>query len=840
MDRERLITNIVGPDGPLDAKMLFVGEGPGREEDEASPPRPFVGASGRLLNRCLRGTGILRDDVLVTNVFCQRPPNNDLGYFYQDAKKTQLTWEGEEHVARLQRWLERLLERRNRTGEGPNVLVALGAEPLKILTGKRRITKWRGSVLPCTLVPGFKVYGAFHPSYVNRLMQEKPENLYGKQKVQAQNALPLFMKDLERVEIQSEFPELIYPKRTFAIVRTIGEAKARIRSLLGEKYIGVDIETLRGPDGPILWFLGFSPRPEYAFTIPFLWSLRPQWSLREEAVILREVSEIFLNPDIMKVFQGGSYDLSILGRYYGLRLANGTYEDTMLSHHASYPFLRKGLEVLVSVHTWEPYYKDDGKVWDGRRISDEAEGIYNCKDCAVTREIIPKTLRDCKELGTLEGYRRTLSIFPVILYKQIKGVRIDLEKKAELTRDLEERLELLEKELIFLAGTPLNLNSPQQVGRLLYGDLELEIQYDRKTKKVTTDKAALQKLLLKEKNKEGKAALVLKALLSYRKFEKLRSTYAEMEVDSDGRIHTSYDWISTWRLNSSESPFGKGGNLQNIPKKSKEGREIRKLFVPDLGYVFLARDLSQAESMLVAWLAGDLRLIELYLEGVDVHWERTKDLFGLPKDLPYEPKRKYELSAFGEPRTLKWLRDLQKPFTHGGNYKMGYRKLQSELVKEGFDIPLEFCRKALESFRAQNPLTVQWQNKTEETLRATRTLVTPLGRRREFRGRFTDDLIRAAVAFVPQSTVGEMCQLGMRRMYDKDKNFQPLFNNHDENLGQCRPKHLASCNKNLIEAMRIPIQVNNRELIIPGESSTGPSWGELEELRDGEGLETAL
>ena len=204
---ERLKTNIVGPDGPPSAKMCFVGQAPGAEEDESG--KPFVGDAGRLFNQGLRNAEILRQDVLVHNVFKQRPPKNDVSYYFSDSKNTVPTWEGQEHIDGLQRWLSKLLKRREMGLGGPNVICALGREAMMVLTGKKRITKWRGSVLPCTLVEGFKVYPSFHPSYVNRLMNEQRERLLGENKKMQQNVWPLFLRDLDRVKTQSEFPEIL-------------------------------------------------------------------------------------------------------------------------------------------------------------------------------------------------------------------------------------------------------------------------------------------------------------------------------------------------------------------------------------------------------------------------------------------------------------------------------------------------------------------------------------------------------------------------------------------------------------------------------------------------------
>lgn len=826
---ERLQTRIVGPDGPLDAKICLIGQAPGKDEDLIG--LPFQGAAGRRLNNSLRHVGLSRQEILVYNVFVQKPPKNDVSYFFQDRALTVLTWEGQEHVDRLQHWLERLLERREKTGEGPNVIGALGREAMMILTGKKRISKWRGSVLPCTLVEGFKVYPTYHPAYVLRLMNEPRATLYGEKKKQQENILPVFELDLKRIAMQSEFPEIRYPERNIEIATTVPDALEKLDNLYKFPAVAVDIETLPSPSGPLVWCIGFSPSPEQAFVIPILREQKFVWSLQEEAVIWRKISEIFLDKKIKKIFQNGSYDLSILGRYYGLRVANDTYEDTMLLQLMTYPYMKKGLDFLASVYTWEPYYKDEGKVHEGRRASDTAEFIYNGKDCAVTREVLPVIDRDARELGTRGNYDRTLYAFPPNLYRQLRGVRIDLEAKAKLSKDFTARAETAQQIVNLLGEGNFNINSPKDMTKLLYVVLDLPIQYNHKTKKPSSDKDAINMLLKKFPDPQSRANKILTAIKEHRKFSKLASTYTNMEVDSDGRIHTSYSWVSTFRLNSFESHFGNGGNLQNIPTRTEEGRMIRKLFIPDPGYGFLAGDLSQAEAREVAWLAGDKRLIELYRAGdIDVHWERAKETFQLPANLKYEPNEEVVSPLTKEAYPMKFYRRVGKTIVHATNYKMGPMMLQLILIREDVYLPFATCKALLATTRAANPYTVRWQNETSEYVRAHRRLETPLGDVRYFHGRPSDNLFRAAIAFVPQSTVGRIIQLGERKLYSSCSTFEPLLNVHDEILGQCLPEDKEYAKAIMRKCFEIPHEVNGEELVIPVDFKWSTvSWGDMKE-----------
>lgn len=812
----RLTTRRVLPEGPLDAKMVFFGEAPGKDEDDLG--RLFVGAAGQFLDRGFRQVGIIRSEVLIANLFDQRPPNNDAKYFFQDKSCTKLTWEGEEHLAARREWLSKLR---------PNVVVALGRHAMYLLTGKDKINKWRGSVLPCTLVEGLKVYPMFHPSHIQRMLSEPRDRIGMERKLDKQNLLPLFQIDLKRAKEQSEFPEIRYPQRNFEIVWNAFEAIARIQAL--GPLAAVDIETLQSESGPFLWFIGFSDSPERAFTVPFLQNFRFARSAEEDAELLVEVSKFFLDPTKQKIFQGGQYDLAVLGRYYGLRVAKGSYQDTMHLHHATYPYMRKALHVLSSIYTWEPYYKDEGKVGSGRRTTDEAEGIYNCKDCAVTRECLPIEERNARILGTFSGYERTLTYMPAILSMELRGIRCDIERKNQLQVEFAGRASEAQVRLNELADNEYNINSTDAMRKLLYGYLGLELQLHTKTKKPTTDKAALQRL-----KKLNPKEPILDCILDFRKFDKLCSTYAEMKVDSDGRLHTQFGFTSTWRLTSSESPFGSGGNLQNIPVRTEEGRELRKVFVADEGLVLLAADYAKAEDMVVTWEADNLPKIEKYKGEHDVHWDMAKKVFGIPDTVEYKKEiaRKATFTDYitSEPHTLHELRDLGKRVRHASNYGMGPFVFQSQLEAEGFFLPFAVCKAMLEQAAYADPAVPNWQRGVEAKIRENRCLITPLGRKREFLGRLGSELYKSAYAFSPQSTVGELMCITMSRIEAKLDYAQLLHNIHDEVIVQVKPSDLAKAQADIQELGSIPLEIHGRELIIPLDFKTGLSWGELKEI----------
>ena len=823
-----LNTNVINPEGPTDAKIMFVGDAPGEQEDYEC--RPFVGSGGQLLNRCLQQKNILRGDCLLTNIFCRKPPRSNINYYFQDKSNTKPTWEGQDHINNLKKWYDNLPQK-------PNIIVALGAIPLKILTGKKRISKWRGTLLESTLFEGAKVYPTYHPSYVNRLINEKSEALQGQKKKDQQNVLPVFLIDLERIASQSHSPELSLPKRQIEINLSFSELMSRLEALntKSPELLAVDIETLPGPTGPVLWCIGFSDHPSRAFVVPFVESFRFKWSVTQEADLLINISKVFLSRKIKKIFQGGTYDLAVLGRYYGLRVADGTYEDTMWCHHSSYPYIRKGLDLLTSIYTWEPYFKDEGKVHMGKRSADSAEFIYNGKDCCVTREIFPITLQNAHENKTIEGYRRSIAVVPSLLAMTLRGVKIDTEAKAELIKEFTAKKIIHKEKIETFYGQEINLESSKQKIAFLYVHMGLKMQYNRKTGKPTADKDAIEKLKKKYPSKK-----ILDDLMEYQKYTKLLSTYAEMKLDYlDQRARTSYQFISTWRLSSSSAPFifdlekkkQEGANLQNIPVRSEEGKLVRKLFIPDEGKVFLASDLTQAEAQVVAWESEDLAEMKNFqTPGFDVHWSKAKSIFKLPPDLEYIPNAKVSDIMTASENEMKIYRTLGKTIVHACNYDMGPMQLQAILRTNGFHFDTSLCKKLLQSYKANKPHLEEWKRCIREKIKATRVLISSYGRKRTFMGRLNDQLYRAAYAFSPQNTVGEILTDAIKEINAEVDCVEILLNVHDEVIVQVKPEDLQRAGREIKKRMERKLVIHDRELIIPCDFKTGKSWGELEEI----------
>jgi DNA polymerase I-like protein with 3'-5' exonuclease and polymerase domains len=235
----------------------------------------------------------------------------------------------------------------------------------------------------------------------------------------------------------------------------------------------------------------------------------------------------------------------------------------------------------------------------------------------------------------------------------------------------------------------------------------------------------------------------------------------------------------------------------------------------------------------VVWDAEDLRIMEMFLDGsIDVHWERTKDIFGLNRSIPYEKHEIIEVPLVGMKLKMYDLRRLGKTSKHAGNYGMGPYKFLQILAREDFILPYSVGKKILHRTVEEDPYLQSWHRDIENRLKAYRMLETPLGRRRYFlHSRLNDNLFRAGYAFCPQSTIGEIIEEGIQKIFEKCGDYlRILLNVHDEIIYEVAPHNLARSLVETQEFLEIPFELKGRELRIPCEAKAGMNWGELHEF----------
>lgn len=350
---------------------------------------------------------------------------------------------------------------------------------------------------------------------------------------------------------------------------------------------------------------------------------------------------------IMLVGQNLKYDLNVLVKY-GVELRAPLF-DTMLAHYVIQPELRHNLDYLAEIYLkYQTISIEELIGAKGRKQKNMADLLpqdvcdYACEDADVAMRLKPLLEKDMQENGQETLFRETeMPLMPVLAKMERHGVRLDTKALAESSRILNDRLLRIEEEIYQHAGHPFTISSPRQVGEVLYGELKL-VEKVKKTKsgQYSTDEATLDAMRSKHP--------IVGSILEYRGLRKLISTYVEalpqMLSPVDGNLHSSFNQsvTATGRLSSSNP------NLQNIPVRGEDGREMRRAFVPDEGSVFLSADYSQIELRLMAHLSGDENLIRDFVEGKDIHAATAARIFKKPlEEVDRDERRKAKTANFG-------------------------------------------------------------------------------------------------------------------------------------------------------------------------------------------------
>lgn len=798
--------------GPRNARIVIVGESPGANEEREGTP--FVGGSGVLLTQMLNRAGISRDECFITNICHKMPPKNEFRWF--------MTKEGQPHlIGGLMQLKADLLAIR------PNLVIALGTQPLKVLAGKDGITDWRGSILPSTLATGLKVIGTYHPAAILRQWDYKCVAEF----------------DLARCAAERLHPEIVYPKRDFYLPEPdspftvrhsrIGldwvntgehvDRKAIIAEMLQAPSLAVDIECWQNQRGG--WDLacvGFSDRPDRALVIKV-----------DGPGSLNDIRELCLCP-ALKVMQNGIFDTTVL-HDCGIEVNNFNY-DTMLAHHALYAesagggdevaaltgkkrsaALAKGLAFQTSIYTREPYYKADGKLW--KETGDlSVFWRYNALDACCTKEIEEVQQPELRSFGVLDIFTSAVQLMRPIMDATRHGIRIDMETRERMKVDISKQADNLQTFIDNTVGYHLNVKSNKQMVELLYDKLKLPMRKG-KSGNPTADKDTLVELGQKSMNP------VLQSIILLRQKRDLIERYLDAPVDPDLRMRCSFDITGTrsGRLSSRASLTGSGTNLQNIPE------EMRQMFVADPGKAFVYRDYSQAEARVVAYQSRCHGLIELFEDpSRDIHAENAARIFG---------HKSAVLEKDGGPVTAA-QRYLAKRVVHACNYGMAAPRLV-EIVNEdaaatGIRITLQQARQLIERYFLLYPEIQQnfWRE-VEHELHHTRTLDTPFHRRRMFFARWDDKLLREAYSYVPQSTCGDMGRKAWINIADRLRDRPALgalclLNVHDSLLVQCNEDAIPETVSLMRESMIIPVELNGYTFTIPTDCKVGYNWGNFD------------
>lgn len=788
-------------EGPREAKVMILGEAPGKQE--ALTGRPFIGGSGEVLNRCLERAGLDRDNCFLTNLCHVQPPDNDFQWFMHKPNQHH-------YVHGVFQLMKDITEIK------PNIVIALGNYPLRTLTEKVGITKWRGSLLWSDMFK-VKVIGTYHPAASLRVYPYKA----------------LIEFDLKRAAEEMSSPELIYPLRQLAlpdcfqhrvgrewvIVDTTPDHEFLADDRLKSDWLSVDIECWQAEKGGT-WTVacvGFADNSDRALVL--------DWKDKSQ----RALATMLCESNVPKVLQNGSFDFTVL-KDNGVSLRNYVW-DTMAGHHVLYMEsssgsdelsnqqkkkrinpLAKGLGFQTSIYTREPYYKDDGKLW---KQSGDIRTFwrYNALDAAVTFEIRERQAEQITKRGLQQAFSHKVDLIQPLLAMSSHGILSDVPYRDTLKAQYESEVSLLMDDLTSTVGSSINVKG-KAVQALLYETLGLPVQYNKKTGNPSVDKFALSALSTRSSHP------VLLSILRIRERRDLIEHHLNTPIDLDGRMRCGWNstGTNTDRLSSSQNIYGSGTNLQNIPSRRADGRRIRRMFVADPGTVFIYADYSQAEARIVAHAARCQALIDLFNDpDRDVHSENASRIFNIP------------LASVGKDSLERFL---AKQGVHAGNYGQGPKDLAARINAEsevtGIRVTESQCADIQNRVRAIYPeIQTNYWKEVEYELRRYRRLRGYFGSERVFYDRWDDKLLRSAYAFKPQNAIGQLCCKALVRVYSgiqlgrPDLEVRLLLNVHDALLQSCKREHLEEAIDLIVSSMSIPVPVNGKDVFIPVDVKVG-------------------
>lgn len=429
----------------------------------------------------------------------------------------------------------------------------------------------------------------------------------------------------------------------YHIVDTEELRSSLITYLLRQEVICFDTETTgtNALDSDLVG-LSFAYIPGEAFYVPV------PADRAEAEKLVHAFKSVFENPSIGKIAQNIKYDMQVLARY-GVQV-EGKLWDTMLEHYLVEPEKRHNMDILaedylryipISIETL--IGKKGVSQGNMKDVDLQAIAEYAAEDADITLQLHYKLMPEVESRGAKKLLEEVeMPLVRVLMDMEMEGVNVDLQALKEMSKTLENDIKVLEREIYEIAGMPFNLNSPKQLGEVLFEKMEL-IKNPKKTK--TGQYATGEEILSRLENEHE----IARKILDYRELQKLKSTYVDalptMINSQTGHIHTSYNQAvaATGRL-SSNNP-----NLQNIPIRTPRGREIRKAFVPrGEEYRILSADYSQIELRIMAAFSGDKTMLEAFNQGQDIHASTAAKVFKVPlEEVNSEMRRKAKMVNFG-------------------------------------------------------------------------------------------------------------------------------------------------------------------------------------------------
>lgn len=788
--------SLVPPSGPCPADIMIVGDHPGTTEMREL--RPFCGEAGVLLTQMLHEAGLLRSECFLTNVARVQPYKNNVDFFFGTKKEGLAELDGRYPKTEILQGLELLGE--EITACRPRLILALGATALWALTGKEGIAAWRGSILQHA--SGAWIIPIYHPAGIQRNWDWRfitvNDLRRAKRLLDGQLSAPLYQFTLEPT----------FPQALDWINKTTARAEHT------QINIAFDIETWRQQ----IACIGYAWSKDEAICIPFIDKRKPgghYWPEEEEVELAWRLRNLFLHPNIRWIAQNGVYDIQHIARQWGV--LPKLWHDTMIMHHVMLPGTPKSLDYLSSFYLdWHVYWKHESEEWE-TGLPEETLWPYNCKDCCITWEIQEKQVDALAKLNfptTDYGPPPAIqmSLIDLVLETMLRGVKIDSQHKLTLITILDEQIAVRQQWLNEVIGEELNVRSPKQLQKFFYEDLNQRVVVNRKSGRPTTDEDAL----LQVAKREPLLGPIVSIINEIRQLSVAQS-FCTQPLEPGKRMRCSYNiaGTETFRFASSKDAFGFGTNLQNVTtgmegEKTKWEKEhpgqtypdmwipnLRKIFIPDTGFIMGEFDLKSADAQVVAAEAEEWELLrQLTDPNFDLH-QLNADRWGIPTK-----------------------RQNCKSIVHGTNYGGSpFAVAKATGLAEGF---IRECQK---DWFSRYPGIKDWHQKISHQLMTRRFIENRFGYRRFYFDRI-DDLLKEALAWIPQSTVAIVTNLGIRNVKRNLPHIRFSLQTHDSATFQWASWLPATTPQDIRQQMLIAIPYKHPLTIDVAFKTSEKSWGD--------------
>jgi DNA polymerase-1 len=566
-------------------------------------------------------------------------------------------------------------------------------------------------------------------------------------------------------------------KKDYRLILKRGELESLIDTIRKKGAVCLDTETTSKEYLTAkLVGISFCIEPGVAYYLPLghtYLGAGPQLDTHEALGLLKPV---LTDGKVKKIGQNIKYDAEVLARY-DIEL-KGLFFDTMVASYVIDPTLRQHNLDYLAQHYLS--YKmvsyeevtEHAKNKDFASVDINRAKEYSCEDAEIT--LLLKSILE-KKLGATDNYTLfqdlEMRLIPVLMDMEMTGIKIDVDFLKAMSDAFAHELSLIEQKVFDLTGEEFNINSPQQLGYILFE--KLKMPWRKKTRKKTgysTDVEVLTELAVHHE--------VPNLLLRFRTISKLKSTYLDALVNTvnpaTGRIHTSYNQTvtATGRLSSSNP------NLQNIPIRTDEGRDIRKGFIADKGHLLLSADYSQIELRVFAHYSEDPVLIRAFESGEDIHARTATEVFGVDPAL-----------------VTPEMRRMAKMINFGIIYGMGPLRLASEL-----GISKKVAQAYLDNYYERYKGVKEFKEKMLSQARENRYVTTLLKRRRYVpninsdNGNLKSEAERVAINTPIQGTAADLIKMAMiniaERLQREKLKTKTLLQVHDELVFEVPEKEL--------------------------------------------------